>query len=71
MLPVMGVLGGIRRDKTSVGAHEVCERHAFEQAAHLCRSCGLNYCQECLVWPRGPKRPPMCITCALNRGVRH
>jgi hypothetical protein len=45
-----------------------CDRHAFEKAAGLCRSCQLPYCAECLVFSFGPTKPPFCLPCALQAG---
>jgi len=48
-----------------------CENHPFEMGDDLCGHCGREYCDECLVYPRGPKKPPFCIPCALAAsGVR-
>ena len=49
-----------------------CARHEFEHANGECRACRQRYCESCLVWTHGPKRPPMCIPCAIAAaGVRH
>lgn len=48
-----------------------CIRHTFERAEDNCRTCGLSFCGECLVYSFGPKRPPYCIPCAIAAsGVR-
>lgn len=50
---------------------DACSKHSFEPAAGVCRQCHNSYCEECLVYAFGPKKPPYCITCALNAaGVR-
>lgn len=49
-----------------------CARHQFENAVADCRSCRARYCEKCLVYTHGPKRPPMCIPCAISAaGIRH
>jgi hypothetical protein len=48
-----------------------CARHSFELAENACRNCGQEYCNECLVYAFGPKKPPYCVPCALAAsGVR-
>jgi hypothetical protein len=48
-----------------------CERHLFEQADDLCQRCGAEFCQDCLVYSFGPKKPPFCLPCAVEAaGVR-
>jgi hypothetical protein len=37
-------------------------------AEHVCGRCGHDFCPECVVFPHGVQRPPMCITCALELG---
>ena len=50
---------------------ETCSKHTFEVATGVCRQCRNSYCDECLVYSFGPKKPPYCVTCALNAaGVR-
>ncbi len=51
---------------------ETCAKHSFEPAAGVCRQCRNSYCSDCLIYAFGPKKPPYCVTCALNvAGVRH
>lgn len=48
-----------------------CFRHGFEVAEARCRQCGLEFCNECLVYSFGPGKPPFCVPCALAAaGVR-
>jgi hypothetical protein len=48
-----------------------CDKHLFEQATGVCRSCRRPYCGECLVYSHGPNKAPFCIPCALTAaGVR-
>jgi len=48
-----------------------CYRHGFEASQDACRSCGLHFCAECLVYSFGTNKPPFCISCALGAsGVR-
>ena len=35
---------------------------------HICGECGHQFCAECVVFPFGAAKPPMCIACALERG---
>jgi hypothetical protein len=48
-----------------------CEKHSFELADGMCQRCGDWFCASCLVYAFGPKKPPLCISCAINAaGVR-
>lgn len=50
---------------------DTCAKHSFETAVGVCRQCQNSYCAECLIFPFGEKKPPYCVTCALNAsGVR-
>lgn len=49
-----------------------CARHTFERAVDLCGACGEAFCRGCLVYAHGPKKPALCIPCALvASGVRN
>ena len=49
----------------------ICNRHSFEYAENVCSKCGIAFCHDCLVYPRGPKKPPLCVPCAIAAaGVR-
>jgi hypothetical protein len=37
-------------------------------AEFACGACGHDFCPECVVFPFGLKKPPLCITCALQKG---
>ena len=51
---------------------DTCVKHTFEIAKDVCRVCQNSYCEECLVYSFGPKKPPYCVTCALAAaGIRH
>jgi hypothetical protein len=51
--------------------HESCVLHPFETAERLCHECGRWHCDGCLVTPWGPRKPALCISCAIGRsGVR-
>ena len=51
--------------------HESCVKHQFESAVDVCRTCGRDFCGECLVYPFGEDKPPYCLDCALSAsGVR-
>jgi hypothetical protein len=43
-------------------------KHSFELAKGVCRTCHNSYCEECLIYSFGPKKPPYCVTCALQAG---
>ena len=48
-----------------------CDKHQFEEAAGVCKTCSGAYCTECLVYTEGIKKSPLCIPCALTAaGVR-
>lgn len=45
--------------------------HPFERAERLCRDCGHWLCDQCAVTPWGPRKPALCVDCAISRsGVR-
>ena len=45
----------------------LCREHSFESATALCRRCGLEYCDNCVVFPFGEKKP-LCKQCAVVMG---
>jgi hypothetical protein len=48
-----------------------CNKHLFEDAAGMCRTCRRPYCDDCLVYTHGPTKAPLCVPCALTAaGVR-
>lgn len=48
----------------------LCREHSFESALALCRRCGLEFCENCVVFPFGEKKP-LCKECAMTlAGVR-
>ena len=48
-----------------------CGKHLFDQAVATCGRCRVDYCADCLVYPFGQRKPPLCLTCALEAaGVR-
>ena len=48
----------------------LCRAHSFESATALCQRCGLEYCDNCVVFPFGEKKP-LCKECAVAMsGVR-
>jgi hypothetical protein len=50
---------------------ERCAKHQFEGAEDVCRTCGHDFCGECLVYAFGPNKAPYCLSCALAAsGVR-
>ena len=42
----------------------LCLEHSFESATALCRRCGVEFCETCVVFPFGEKKP-LCKECAL------
>ncbi len=47
---------------------ESCERHPHEPGAAICGRCGGAWCTSCLVYAFGPKKPPLCMACAMFAG---
>lgn len=48
-----------------------CIKHTFDFAVAQCSACYEPFCTDCVVYPRGPKKPPTCVPCALvAAGVR-
>lgn len=48
-----------------------CERHLFDRAIDRCGRCGLEFCQTCVIYPFGNRKPPYCLPCAVEAaGVR-
>lgn len=45
----------------------LCRDHSFETAVAMCRRCSLEFCDICLVYPFGPKKP-YCKECAMAAG---
>lgn len=45
-----------------------CVKHPMAVSEHVCRRCGHEFCPECVVFPQGLRKPPLCITCALEAG---
>lgn len=45
----------------------LCRDHSFETAVDLCRRCGLEFCEVCVVYPFGPKKS-FCKECAMSLG---
>ncbi len=45
-----------------------CVKHPMTMGEHICGGCGHQFCTECVVYPFGSSRPPLCIACALERG---
>ncbi|MEM9467738.1 MAG: hypothetical protein AAGA90_20360 [Actinomycetota bacterium] len=42
----------------------LCVDHSFESATAICRRCGQEFCDNCLVFPFGEKKP-LCKDCAM------
>jgi hypothetical protein len=48
-----------------------CAQHQFEMSVDMCRTCGHDFCGECLVYSFGADQAPFCVSCALSAaGVR-
>jgi hypothetical protein len=44
-----------------------CARHVSEPGSGRCGRCSEDFCADCLVFPRGPRKPGLCIPCAMNK----
>ncbi len=48
-----------------------CENDALDGAVDVCDACGGEFCQDCLLFPNGNKKAPLCTACAISTsGVR-
>ncbi|MBI2708269.1 MAG: B-box zinc finger protein [Actinobacteria bacterium] len=45
-----------------------CANHSFERSHRLCGTCGRAFCEDCLVFPFGPRKAPLCMQCAVVAG---
>jgi len=45
-----------------------CVKHPMAVSEYVCGRCGHEFCPECVVFPFGLKKPPLCISCALEAG---
>jgi hypothetical protein len=43
----------------------LCREHSFEKASDMCRMCGGEFCDMCLLYPAGK---PLCKACAIAAG---
>lgn len=43
----------------------LCRDHTFETAEDVCRRCGMEFCEMCLLLPQGQ---PLCKECAMVAG---
>jgi hypothetical protein len=48
-----------------------CHRHPETTSTGVCRACGGEFCEDCLVYSYGTNRPPFCIDCAVAGVTRH
>jgi len=48
-----------------------CQLHHEERAAGTCRSCGQEFCADCLVHAFGEGKQPYCIDCALSASTHN
>lgn len=61
-------MGSRRSPEPLPESAEPCRNHSFERAQRICRQCGLWYCDQCVVTPWGPRKPALCVECAVNKG---
>ncbi|MEZ5168487.1 MAG: hypothetical protein R2695_19170 [Acidimicrobiales bacterium] len=45
----------------------LCRDHSFETAEEICRRCGGEYCELCVLYPMGAAKP-LCKECAMAAG---
>ena len=45
-----------------------CAKHPHETGKAICRRCGDAWCDDCLVYSFGQKKPPFCMSCAMVAG---
>lgn len=45
-----------------------CVKHPMTMGEYICGECGHQFCPECVVFPFGASKPPVCIACALELG---
>jgi len=45
-----------------------CQKHPHEVGKAICRRCGGSWCDDCLVYAFGQKKPPFCMGCAMVAG---
>jgi hypothetical protein len=43
-----------------------CVKHPMAMSEFVCGQCGHEFCPECVVFPYGVDKPPVCISCALQ-----
>jgi hypothetical protein len=43
-----------------------CQTHRSLQSSGMCRSCLLEFCEDCLVYSYGRAKAPYCVRCALE-----
>jgi len=55
-------------DPTEVDVSDCCVKHPMNVAEFACSSCGHDFCPECVVFPFGLRKPPLCVACALAKG---
>ena len=56
---------------TAMAETTQCDKHLFEDATGMCRTCRRPFCADCLVYAHGPDKAPLCVPCALQAsGVR-
>lgn len=45
----------------------LCRDHTFETAEEVCRRCGMEFCEMCVLYPKGAGKP-LCKECAMIAG---
>jgi hypothetical protein len=48
-----------------------CQTHSDRSAAGTCRSCGHEFCENCLVYAFGEGKQPYCIDCAVSASTQN
>ncbi len=43
-----------------------CHNHQDQPAAGMCRACGHDFCESCLVHAFGEGKQPFCVECAVH-----
>ena len=46
----------------------ICANNPLDTATARCNECGADFCSDCVIYPFGEKKPPLCVPCALVVG---
>lgn len=66
--PVTETAEAIEHAKRKPTMSNSCVKHPMTFGTQICGECGHHFCEECVVFPFGVKKPPVCISCALELG---